>query len=55
MPSTSFLKLNPKPGSSYSNPLNKSNQHIVPDFILENIDGELILSLNQRNVPDLKI
>lgn len=50
-----ILKLNPKPGSSYSNPLNKSNQHIVPDFILENIDGELILSLNQRNVPELKI
>lgn len=49
------LKLNPKPGSSYSNPMNKSNQHIVPDFILDNIDGELILSLNQRNVPDLKI
>lgn len=50
-----ILKLNPKPGSSYSNPLNKSNQHIVPDFILENTDGELRLSLNQRNVPDLKI
>ena len=49
------LKLNPKPGSSYSNPLSKANQHIVPDFILENIDGELSLSLNQRNVPDLKI
>ncbi len=50
-----ILKLNPKPGSSYSNPLNKSNQHIVPDFILEIVDGELVLSLNQRNVPDLKI
>jgi len=50
-----ILKLNPKPGSSYSNPLNKSNQHIVPDFILENIDGELQLSLNQRNMPELRI
>jgi len=50
-----ILKLNPKPGSSYSNPMNKTNQHIVPDFILEYIDGELILSLNQRNVPELKI
>ena len=50
-----ILKLNPKPGSSYSNPLNKSNQVIVPDFILENNDGELLLSLNQRNVPDLKM
>lgn len=49
------LKLNPKPGSSYSNPLNKANQHIVPDFILELVDGELSLSLNQRNVPELKI
>lgn len=50
-----ILKLNPKPGSSYSNPLNKSNQHIVPDFLLEIVDGDLSLSLNQRNVPDLKI
>lgn len=49
------LKLNPKPGNSYSNPLNKSNQHIVPDFILDNLDGELNLSLNQRNVPNLII
>ena len=49
------LKLNPKPGSSYSNPLNRANQHIVPDFLLENIDGELSLSLNQANVPDLRI
>ncbi len=50
-----ILKLNPKPGSAYSNPLNKSNQHIIPDFILDTIDGELILSLNQQNVPELKI
>ena len=50
-----ILKLNPKPGSSYSNPLNKSNQHIIPDFILDNIDGELNLALNQQNVPELKI
>ena len=49
------LKLNPKPGSSYSNPLSKANQQIIPDFILENIDNKLTLSLNQRNVPDLKI
>jgi RNA polymerase sigma-54 factor len=50
-----ILKLSPKPGSSYSNPLNKANQHIVPDFILDLIDNELQLSLNQRNSPDLRI
>ncbi|NQU84300.1 MAG: RNA polymerase factor sigma-54 [Mariniphaga sp.] len=50
-----ILKLNPKPGSSYSNPLNKANQHIVPDFILDLVDNELKLTLNQRNVPDLRL
>jgi RNA polymerase sigma-54 factor len=50
-----ILKLNPKPGSSYSDPQNKNIQQIVPDFLLENIDGELQLSLNARNVPELRI
>ncbi len=50
-----ILKLNPKPGSSYSNPLNKVNQVIVPDFLLDNIDGDFQLSLNQGNVPDLRM
>jgi len=50
-----ILKLNPKPGSSYSNPHSQENQHIVPDFILEVVDGELQLSLNQRNMPELRI
>jgi RNA polymerase sigma-54 factor len=50
-----ILKLNPKPGSSYSNPMSKSNQVIVPDFLLDNQDGELHLSLNQKNVPDLQL
>lgn len=50
-----ILKLNPKPGSSFSDPQNKSIQHIVPDFVLDNSDGELQLSLNARNVPELRI
>ena len=50
-----IVKLNPKPGSSYSDPLNKNAEHIIPDFILENDEGELLLSLNSRNIPDLRI
>ena len=50
-----ILKLNPKPGGSINNPQNRSNQIIVPDFTLDNVDGELILSLNQRNAPDLRM
>jgi len=49
------VKLNPKPGSSYSNPLNRANQTIMPDFVLENNDGVLTAYLTKGNVPDLKI
>jgi RNA polymerase sigma-54 factor len=50
-----ILKLNPKPGSSYSNPMSKTVQHIIPDFILEMEDEQFQLSLNTRNVPELRI
>lgn len=50
-----ILKLNPKPGSSYSNPMHKAVQYIIPDFILEMKDDEPQLSLNTRNVPELRI
>ncbi len=50
-----ILKLNPKPGSTYSDPQNKNVQHIVPDFVLDNSEGELQLSLNSRNEPELRI
>ncbi|MBN2166557.1 MAG: RNA polymerase factor sigma-54 [Marinilabiliaceae bacterium] len=50
-----ILKLNPKPGSSYSNPLSKTVQHIIPDFILEIEEERLKLSLNSRNIPELRI
>jgi RNA polymerase sigma-54 factor len=50
-----ILKLNPKPGGSYSDPHSKVAEHIIPDFILESSDGELQLSLNSRNVPELRL
>mgnify|MGYP000865809012 CR=1 FL=1 len=50
-----ILKLNPKPGGGFSDPYNQSGQQIMPDFILEYIDGDFQLSLNSRNVPDLRI
>ena len=49
------IKLNPKPGGVYSDPLNKGGEQIVPDFILDNDDGILVLSLNARNVPELRV
>ncbi len=50
-----ILKLNPRPGSSYSNNINRTSQTIIPDFILDIVDDEFQLSLNQKNVPELNI
>ena len=49
------VHLNPKPGGAYSNPLNKMSQAIVPDFLLEVIEGKLEVFLTRGNVPDLRV
>lgn len=49
-----ILKLNPKPGDSLSDD-SRLNQYIIPDFIIQNKDGELELSLNSRNAPELRL
>ena len=46
-------RLNPKPGGSYDS--NRTIEHIIPDFIIRIIDGELELSLNGRNSPELHV
>ena len=48
------LKLNPKPGNSLSE-TSKTNQYVIPDFIIYNTNGELELSLNSRNMPELRL
>lgn len=47
-------RLNPKPGGSYSGS-NKMVEHVVPDFSIRITDGELELSLNGRNAPELHV
>ena len=49
-----ILKLNPKPGSAFASS-SKSVKYIVPDFIIENKDGELELTLNTKNAPELRV
>ena len=46
-------KLNPKPGGSITSDV--SNNAITPDFILTIEDGNLILELNKRNSPELRL
>ena len=50
-----ILKLNPKPASGFANQGSRNNQYVVPDFIVNNRDGELELVLNSKNAPDLRI
>lgn len=49
-----ILKLNPKPGIAGSES-KIGGLEIVPDFIITNNDGNLELSLNTKNAPELKI
>ncbi|WP_127022102.1 RNA polymerase factor sigma-54 [Flagellimonas beolgyonensis] len=47
-------RLNPKPGGSYSGGT-RMIEHIVPDFSIKIVDGELELTLNGRNAPELHV
>jgi len=47
-------RLNPKPGGSYAGN-NRRAEHVVPDFAIKIVDGELELTLNGRNAPELHV
>lgn len=47
-------KLNPKPGGVYTGST-RLIEHIVPDFSIRIVDGELELTLNGRNAPTLHV
>lgn len=45
-------KLNPKPGEGF---WDSRQNYVIPDFIVEKIDDELVVSLNEWNMPGLQI
>lgn len=46
--------LNPKPGGAYAGNT-RMVEHVVPDFAIKIVDGELDLTLNGRNAPELHV
>lgn len=48
-----ITKLNPKPGGASGGLVR--TQYLIPDFILNNNNGKLELSLNSRNAPELRV
>ncbi len=47
--------LNPKPGGSYMGGSTRIVEQVVPDFTIRIKDGELELTLNGRNAPELHV
>lgn len=51
-----ILKLNPKPGGTVSDSsYGREAEKIIPDFNLDLVDGELQLTLNSGDIPELKL
>ena len=47
-----ILRLNPKPGEGI---FDTRSNYIVPDFLVEKVDDKFVISLNDWNVPPLRI
>lgn len=48
-------KLTPKPGASMSTDVYQSGNVVIPDFFVDNEDGRLRISLNNGNIPELRV
>ena len=50
-----IVRLNPRPGGQIDDSYEDQAQQIVPDFLLEEKDGELIMSMPKFSVPELRV
>ena len=50
-----IVKLNPSPGGEVGDSYEAETQQVVPDFILEDNDGQLSFSMPRFSVPELRI
>lgn len=50
-----IVKLNPSPGGQVDDSYNDQAQQIIPDFVLELVEGELILSMPRFSVPEIRV
>lgn len=50
-----IISLNPKPGNMWGDSIEIAMSNITPDFLVESFAGEITISLNNRNIPELKI
>ena len=50
-----LTQLNPRPGNAWNTSYADTGNQIIPDFIVEDNEGELSFSMNNSNVPELKV
>ena len=50
-----LVRLNPRPGSAMGESVGHNRQVVVPDFLLDNYDGEIHFQLNSSNIPVLRV
>ena len=50
-----ILKLNPAPGGQIDDSYDDQTQQIVPDFLLDIVDGELKLSMPRFSIPEIRV
>jgi RNA polymerase sigma-54 factor len=49
-----IIKLNPRPGGNFTS-IDKAQTYIIPDFFVLNNSGQLELTLNSKNAPELRV
>ena len=50
-----IVHLNPRPGGQIDDSYTEQAQQVVPDFLLDYKDGELVMTMPRFSVPELKI
>ena len=50
-----IIKLNPTPGGQVDDSYTEQAQQVVPDFMLDLVDGELQLSMPRFSIPEIRV
>jgi RNA polymerase sigma-54 factor len=50
-----IVRLNPRPGGQIDDSYTEQAQQVIPDFLLEYKDGELVMTMPRFSVPELKV
>ncbi len=50
-----IVRLNPRPGGQIDDSYTEQAQQVVPDFVLDYKDGELVMTMPRFSVPELRV